>query len=84
MGKFFKDWNKNSSKKVLLHAIQQRELPGAYGEPLEYFKQMDKLDIIEILMDSDKDYEQSSKLRPSKDNKFMGHTPNKRKTSRYT
>ena len=68
------DWNKSSSKKVLLKAIQQRELPGAYGEPLDYFKQMDKLDIIDILTDYDKDYQETSKLRSPKDKKFMGHT----------
>jgi|APSaa5957512493_1039668.scaffolds.fasta_scaffold38733_4 hypothetical protein len=90
MAKFFKDWNKNSSMKTLLGAIQQRELPGAYGEPLEYFKRMDKEDVIEILIQTDKEsgYEDakkkpstkkdtkvaSSKLRSSKDKKFNGHT----------
>ena len=41
--------------------------------------------IKEIEMETEKyDYDpDSAKLRSPKDKKFMGHTPNKRKTSRY-
>jgi len=49
------DWNKNSSKKTLLKAVEQRELPGAYGEPIEYFKEMDTSDIVDILTQTDKE-----------------------------
>ena len=46
-------YNSSSSKKTLLAAIQLRELPGAYGEPIEYFKKLDNSDLLDILKEYD-------------------------------
>ena len=70
------------SKRAIIKAIVDFDEDYGRDPDIDRLKEMDRPDLIEIY--NNYFYTDEVKLRPSKDKKFMGHTPNKRKTSRYT
>ena len=71
-------------KKSLIEAIKKIELESGMwdDDQLEQLKEMDLKELKQYIKQYD-NWEEYASLRPSSDKKFMGHTPNKRKTSRY-
>tara|TARA_R100000306_G_C4250714_1_gene80316 strand:+ start:213 stop:452 length:240 start_codon:yes stop_codon:yes gene_type:complete len=71
---------KGKSRSYLTKKLNEIELPETNS------RDFDDDQIIDILLLEAPDlyFYEAKNLRSPKDNKFMGHTPNKRKTSRYT
>jgi hypothetical protein len=69
------------SKSTIIKAIVKEDEESGKDSDIDRLMELERPELIEIY--NNYFFTEEVKLRPSKDKKFMGHTPNKRKTSRY-